>query len=346
MIAIDARCLTEPHPTGVTEVARQFIETIQHYESDSILFSTHKSFSNSITNLKLFLGTTTIEDLAGASEEKQILFSPNIHFTTTRDTTLHIQTVHDLSFFYSPQWYTPRVRLWHAATGAREQIQSAKIVVAVSDWTAQGINKHLGVKQESIFVVPPHRPKPEAPIRPALPFSDAPFFLFLGTLEKRKNIRGVIEAFERFSAKHPDYQLVLAGSAGFGAPKISALSNKIHHISYISAAEKWWLLEHARALLYPSFFEGFGLPPLEAAAVGCPSIIPDCTAPPETMGDSAVQVSPFDVKQIALALHTFAVDEAFRNHYSKAARTRAAWYSTLRQQTAMNLVLDHAHSLL
>ncbi|MCX6780613.1 MAG: glycosyltransferase, partial [Candidatus Magasanikbacteria bacterium] len=99
-------------------------------------------------------------------------------------------------------------------------------------------------------------------------------------------------------------------------------------------------------LVYPSFFEGFGLPPLEAAAVGCPTIISDNTATAETMGNAALQVSPYDIKQIALAMKAIAIDRQLAVRCKMRGFERVAWYSKVRQSTALFSALDYASQLI
>lgn len=348
MITVDARALREPHPTGVTEVARQFIGHITKQFPDARLFTGEKNFSNTLTNLALMSRLTTLEAQSGVdNNNREIIFLPNTHFVHNKPTAIRIQVVHDLSFFHSPQWFSPRMRLWHAAARARREIETSDILVAVSEWTRRDLIDYLHIPAELVHVVHPTTPVPQGGERPpTLPFKHKPFFLFLGTLEKRKNVRGVVEAFEMIKnlPALKDFQLVLAGRAGFGAPK--HFPDRVHHLSYITAAEKWWLLKHATALVYPSFFEGFGLPPLEAAAAGCPTIISDCTAPPETMGKAAIQVSPYDISQIALAMEALAVDKKLAAFYRQRGFERALWYSSDKQRTALRDVFAHAQKLI
>lgn len=349
MITVDARALREPYPTGVTEVATQFIAHITKKFPDARLYTGEKNFSNSLTNAALMTGLTTLEQQAGVYNHSGIIFLPNTHFIHTKRTAIRVQVVHDLSFFHSPQWYSPRMRLWHHATHARREIGYADVLIAVSEWTRNDLIEHLNIPPEIVHVVNPATPTPLGGERPtALPFKNKPFFLYLGTLEKRKNVRGVIEAFEMIKniPALQDFQLVLAGRRGFGAPRAGDLPLRVHHLPYISQPEKWWLLKHATALVYPSFFEGFGLPPLEAAAVGCPTIVSDCTALPETMGNASLFVSPYDISQIALAMEALATDKKLASLCRQRGFERALWYSPHRQRDALVTVLDHAHTLL
>lgn len=348
MTIIDSRALREPYPTGVSEVAKQFIKQLERIIPDAVRFSGEKNFSNSLTNFSLMCGLTTLEQQSGVHTKRALCFLPNTHFINTRSTAVRIQVVHDLSFFHSPQWYSPRVRAWHRATNARHEIAVADIIIAVSEFTKRDLVQHLKIPAEIIHVVHPTTPIAIGGSHPKLPFKNKPFFLFLGTLEKRKNVRGVIEAFEIIKNKPElkDFQLVLAGRAGFGAPKKSELPDRVHHISYITPEEKWWLLKHACALVYPSFFEGFGLPPLEAASVGCPTIVSDCTALPETMGDASIFVSPYDVTQVALAMEAVATDKKLVAGLRERGFRRAAWYSLDKQRAALQSAVSHAQTYL
>lgn len=349
MITIDARALREPRPTGVTEVTGQFIAHIKGNFPDTHLFTGEKSFSSALTNLALISKTTTIERCAGVYNEPTVVFLPNTHFVHTESTNIRVHVVHDLSFVHCPQWFSPRMRAWHRAARATEQLQEAHLLIAVSEWTRNDLLNTLGIAPERLHVIHPATPAPHGGTRPELlPFRNKPFFLFIGTLEKRKNVRGVIEAFEKIKNLPAlrDHQLVLAGRAGFGAPDAQHLPERVWQLPYISVPEKWWLLKHATALVYPSFFEGFGLPPLEAAAVGCPTIISDCTAPPETMRDASLHVSPYDISQIALAMEAIATDRKLATTLKIRGFERAAWYSSERQRSALTAVLKQAESLL
>lgn len=346
MTIIDARALHEPHPTGVSEVAGQFIKNLEKIIPDAVKFTGEKNFSNSLTNFLLMCGFTTLEHQSGVHTKRALCILPNTHFINTQPTAVRIQVVHDLSFFHSPQWYSPRVRAWHRATNACHEISVADTIIAVSEFTKNDLIKHLKIPAEIIHVVNPATPQAIGGNRPKLTFKNKPFFLFLGTLEKRKNVRGVIEAFEMIKniPELSEHQLVLAGRTGYDAPKYSELSDRVHRLLYITPQEKWWLLKHATALVYPSFFEGFGLPPLEAASVGCPTIVSDCTALPETMGTASIFVSPYDITQIARAMEAVVIDKKLVAQMRERGFARAAWYSLDKQRVALQHAVAHAQS--
>lgn len=326
-ILFDARVMSEPNPTGVTVVAQQFLQRIQEMTPRVTLLTTNSARSNSLRNARYAFHLER-------ATQTGTLFLPNINFIHASPAAARIQVVHDLSFVHAPYWYGLRSRLWHTAVRVREQLVTATRIVAVSEWTKQDLMRTFSLPPERIHVIHPHTPAPQEGQRPQLHFSDEPFFLFLGTLESRKNIAGLIEAFvlARTTPTLIPFHLVIAGRAGHGAPDTRTLPPHIQVLPYPEESHKWWLLRNATALVYPSFFEGFGLPPLEAAAVGCPVIASDRTAIPETMDRAALYVSPYDLSQIVIALEAFAVDHVLRDEYATRGVARAQWYSVDRQR--------------
>ncbi len=338
MLIADARSLFEPQPTGVTEVARQFLEIIKELRPETIFLEPRAGRSNSLTNLALTTRATTIESLVSAPKnEAHTVFLPNIHFVNTRSNTKVVQLVHDISFLDSPWWYSPRVRAWHVAARAKQNLLRADILCAVSDFTAQRLQEELQIPAHKIFITPPFTPAPIEQKMPQLPFSpNTTYFLALGTREWRKNSAGILRAFEIFkkSASYCGEELLFVGRSGYGAPK------NAQSITYCTPEEKWWLLKNARALLYPSFYEGFGLPPLEAGAVGTPSLIADVTAPKETMGAAALLVNPYDAREIALGIETLATNDKLHAELSARAFARAAEFSAAKTRASLQKVLE------
>jgi len=174
------------------------------------------------------------------------------------------------------------------------------------------------------------------------------FMLFLGTLEPRKNIEAVIEAYEIFrqnqkaeliqfsgtaEVKSDILKLVIAGRGGWGHTGIYERARKslyrddIIFTGYIVAADKPALYNLAEFLVYPSLYEGFGFPPLEAAACGIPSIVSNCSSLPEIMGNAAILVDPFNTSEIAHAMANLAYDKNLRSDLSCAALERAKRFS-------------------
>lgn len=335
---IDARLLSEKQPTGVPLVARQFITALKNLRPDAHELQARDSWSNTWSNWRLWTHTNTLENLAGCSP--RWIFSPNIGFRNLRASTKILQLVHDLSFLHTPFWFSPKMRWWHRLLNAKKHLQQSAQLIAVSRWTAQDLQQHLAIPAERITVISPYTPTPVPAVKPQfLPLGDAPFFLFLGTVERRKNISGIIAAFEKIKTTPAcrNHHLLLVGRRGYGAPE--KLPERVYHLPYVNEAAKWWLYDHATAFVYPSFFEGFGLPPLEAAAAKCPVIVSDITALPETMGNAALEVSPFSINEIALAMEAFATDEILRARYIVRGTERAAFFTAAKQHLALQTLL-------
>jgi glycosyltransferase involved in cell wall biosynthesis len=141
------------------------------------------------------------------------------------------------------------------------------------------------------------------------------FILYVGTIEPRKNIIGLVRAFERIAGKYPDLKLVIAGKRGWGYDTLneciaaSPLRDRIVLPGYIDDAEKHALFKSATLFTYLSFYEGFGLPVLEGMAAGVATITSNTSSLPEVAGDGALQVDPNDVGEIAAAI-TMLLDNA------------------------------------
>jgi len=191
------------------------------------------------------------------------------------------------------------------------------IIVAVSENTKRDLVELFNIPAEKIKVIYPGAGN-LAPARPIdleetqkkyhLP---ADYFLYVGNLEPRKNVASIILAFDQFLAEHPEYNsygLVLAGSKGwkfndvFSAWKSALNKDKIQLLGYVSETEKNCLFARARILIYPSFYEGFGFPVLEAMAAGVPVITSTNSSLPEVAQDAAILINPFNLAEIKAAM--------------------------------------------
>ena len=160
------------------------------------------------------------------------------------------------------------------------------------------------------------------------------YYLYLGTIEPRKNIETVICAYEILCEKYTDAPLlVLAGAKGWKSEQIyqkakqSAHKDKIIFTGYVSPEDAPILMRHALAFLFLSSYEGFGMPPLEAMASKVPVIVSNCTSLPEVVGDAGVLAGSHNVKQIASAMERVYRDRCFRQEYANKGSERAKKYS-------------------
>lgn len=233
-------------------------------------------------------------------------------------------TIYDLSFALFPQYFRGFNQAYLRA-GTRWSARHAARLSAISDHTRRDIARMYDVPLERIDVAYPGVDESLHPIDPAtldrfrreqqLPHQ---FLLFLGTLEPRKNLVTLIEAFAQFKRECPDGYLVLAGGVGwladevFAAIDASGVKDSIRLAGFVKAEEKALWLGSATAFVYPSIYEGFGLPPLEAMACGTPVIVSDAASLPEVVGDAGVLIGPRDPIGWAHALQRVWTDQAYR----------------------------------
>jgi glycosyltransferase involved in cell wall biosynthesis len=257
-----------------------------------------------------------------------------------------LMTIHDLSYLAYRQFSLASGR-WHYAFKIKNYAEKVDAIIADSESTRSEIIKYLKIPQEKIHVI--HLACSEA-FQP-LPKSDRTqaimekykikgnFILFVGTLEPRKNLKGLIQAYDRSRAKE-DYLLVLAGGKGwkykhiFRLVKQLKLEERVVFCGYVPDSDLPALYNSASVFVYPSFYEGFGLPPLEAMACGTPVITSHTTSLPEVVGDAGVYVDPFAVEQISVSIDTVLSDTKLRQSLREQGLKRAkifSWERTARE---------------
>ena len=228
-----------------------------------------------------------------------------------------VVTVHDLGFKYFPQAHPAKDRLDLDWT-TRYSVARATVVLADSQATADDLTKFYGTPPGKIRVVYPGVD--------ALPIGDVAavrrkynlperYFLFVGTLQPRKNIARLVHAFARWQAAHPadSAALVLAGGKGWLYDEAwTAGVERVHLPGYVDEADKGALYAGALALVFPSLYEGFGFPVLEAMHCAAPVIASTTSSLPELAGDAALLVDPLDVDAIAAAMGRVIEDAALR----------------------------------
>lgn len=215
-------------------------------------------------------------------------------------------TVHDLGFRYFPQAHPTRARLYLDLT-TRYSARRASVVLADSQATARDLTHFYGTPPEKIHVV---YPGVEAPVigdveavkrKYRLPER---YFLFIGTLQPRKNIARIVQAYQLYRQRDKDTGLVLAGGKGwlYDPAWVEGVEG-VMLTGYIDEADKGALYAGASALVFPTLYEGFGFPVLEAMHCGTPVIASNTSSLPELVGDAGLLVNPLDVEAITDAMH-------------------------------------------
>jgi len=257
-----------------------------------------------------------------------------------------VVTIHDLSFIRFPKLFRPANRLY-LKTFVRLSTRRARLMIAVSRHTAAEVTRLLGVPRERIEVVyhgvdPAFRPLPAEKVaafrrRRGLPER---FTLFVGTLEPRKNLTRLVDAFARI--RDGRTKLVLAGGKGWLYEDLLArveeeeLSGEIIFPGYVATEELPLWYNAATALAYPSLYEGFGMPVLEAQACGTPVLSSNVSSLPEAAGDAALMIDPYDVEALAGGLNRVLTEKPLRQELQErglAHARRFTWPRTA-QETA------------
>ena len=254
-----------------------------------------------------------------------------------------VVTIHDMTFFENPEFHE-RAKVVFFQRMIRAAAERAKVIVAVSDDTAGRLRRILNPQVP--VVVAPHgvdrsRFRPagdDATVAADLATLDAvgvtpPFLAFVGTLEPRKNVPGLIAAFAAVASDHPDLSLAIAGRPGWGASEVEAavrksgLADRIHLLGYAPPELLPVLYRTAAAVVYPSHAEGFGVPALEALACAAPLVTTSGTPMADMAGDAAVLVPPGDDVALARAVERVLSEERLSKALREAGPRVAGRYS-------------------
>jgi glycosyltransferase involved in cell wall biosynthesis len=257
-----------------------------------------------------------------------------------------VVTVHDVSYLTVPQYADPGLRRYLTAAVPRS-LRHAAHVVAVSEATRHDIIRYLGLPTERVSVVyngvdQAFRPLDAAETSAVRARLDLPprFVLIVGTLEPRKNHAGLIRAFAHLSAEDPALGLVVSGRRGWLEEPIFAhvrrlgLEERVRFLGPVPDVDLPALYNLATVFAFPSWYEGFGLPPLEAMACGTPVVTSTGGALPEVCGPAALIVEPGDEAGLATALRRLLHDDSLRASLRQRGLEQAArftWEATARQ---------------
>lgn len=247
--------------------------------------------------------------------------------------------MHDLNFEHFPQDLPPAYSRWYRSHFPRFARKAARIVT-VSDFSRQDIMRCYGVPGDQIDVVHngigevfgPATDQQRGKARQRLT-GGLPYFICVGSLHPRKNIARLLQAFDRFAADRPEARLVIVGEAFWWDPRMKAAwegmlcKDQVVFTGRLDQMELRDALADARALVFVSYFEGFGIPVAEAMKCGVPVIAADATSLPEVAGDAAIYCDPFSVEGIALALGRMWADEELRSRLSAIGLKRAERYT-------------------
>ncbi len=207
-----------------------------------------------------------------------------------------VVTVHDLIPLFMPEYHNWKRNVYFR-TLLPWYLKKVDAVIAVSSCTKSDLLRYYKIPEGKIHVV--HDPLP--PVK-YVKRKKEDYILYHGTLEPRKNVEGVIKAFSLLRSKGFQHRLVISGGKGWKYENILRMIRNTEGVEfkgYVNGDEKDELIGKAQALVWPSFYEGFGLPVLEAMALGTPVVTSNTSSLPEVVGDAGVLVNPYDVQSIA-----------------------------------------------
>jgi len=246
-------------------------------------------------------------------------------------------TVHDLSFLLYPHSFRALNR-YYLQLFTRLSVRQARRVIAVSESTKRDLGRYYRLSPANIDVVyngvdDRFRPLPAGQVadfraRHGLPQR---FILFVGTLEPRKNVAHLIQAYARLPTGRPP--LLLIGGKGWLYQEVLAaverlhLSDQVRFVGYVPAGELPWWYNAAELFVYPSLYEGFGLPPLEAMACGTPVIASNASSLPEVIGRAGILVNPTDGEGLTKAMEQVLASQELREEMRAAGLAQARRFS-------------------
>ncbi|MFA6407325.1 MAG: glycosyltransferase family 1 protein [Candidatus Paceibacterota bacterium] len=377
-ILIDIRLLSKGRVSGIEEYTKSLIDDLLHEGSKETFHFFYNGFHHapfpamwkaasnarliewSVPNKLLdfttrFLKWPRVEQIA----HTDLVFSPHFNLLPATAHTKRVITFHDLSFLHFPEFYPLRKRLWHWQQNYRVQATHADALIAVSEFTRQDIITSLRVSEKKVHTIysginsffselPEKSPERARFVKEKN--LHQPFLLFVGVLEPRKNISGIIRAFNEVKkiSYHRELQLIIVGRKGWLCDTIfrdaaeSPWSRDIRFWGEASLEDLKLLYNLTSAFVYPSFFEGFGFPPLEAQACGAPVITSNRSSLPEIVGEGALLVDPWKIEELITAIDCVVRDTSFANDLKKRGRVNAKRFSW--QKTAKQ-ILELFHSL-
>ncbi|EKD76631.1 MAG: mannosyltransferase B-like protein [uncultured bacterium] len=347
-IGIDGRSLLETEPSGVSIYTAELIRALAqlpHAHELKIFLSGanlptkrlawlktlphttihHLRWPNKLFHCAALFGLAPKIDMVCGGVD--VLFAPNWHMLPRSVNVPLVLTVHDMAYTLYPQFLSWRRQLWHLAIRPAVVLRQAKKIIAVSQTTAASLQAYAA----KVTVV--HSAVPSLPS--AEPVLELPqqYVVCVGTLEPRKNLMALVAALQRYRSNQPNSKLhlVLLGSSGWRSGKLRRQLQQddfVHYFGYITPGQKRFVIERAAALFYPSIYEGFGFPPLEALAVGTPVVTSNTGALPEVLGLSAWYCNPYSQQDLVTLLQMFAERPRINPPYYQSTWQSLHWQNT------------------
>lgn len=363
-IGVDIRPLMVKNKTGIGEYTLELLSAI--FKEDKIneyyLFSNslkklktnlqlwkqpnvhyiHSPYPNKLLNFLLAFRFINIDQLLPIKID--CWYSPNINFLSLGKISKYILTIHDISFEIFPEFYTFKQLMWHKIINPKKQCQLANTIIVPSENTKRDIVEHYKIDQDKIKVIYPglsvkfNLSENELKLQKNIVQKkyDLPtnFIIFLGSIEPRKNILSIIQAFEKLPNQLTQkYHLLITGGSGWKNKQIyqiaeqSKLHNHIKFLGFIADADKPALLSLSKLFIFPSFYEGFGFPVIEAMKMNVPVITSNRSSLPEISDNNAILINPNNISDLKNSILLFLENDNLYNEYKKRGLETASKYT-------------------
>lgn len=348
-IAIDAHAIGR-HLTGNEVYVRNLLEHLSRIESRAEFIA-----YLSVPEARLQLSEGVLARPVSSNPFRRLGWELSAHLRRDRPRLIHVQytaplacpvpivvSVHDVSFVEHPEFFSP-LRVWQLRQTVKRTIERAARVLTPSEFSRAAIERHYPAAQGKTVVIPNavsagFHPisREQARLRVAKRFGiAAPFILNVGDLQPRKNQTGLILAFEQLIRQYPElpHHLVLVGqnkwegSAVRAAAARSSLGARIHFTGYVEDEDLRILYNACECFVFPSYYEGFGIPILEAMACGCAVACSNTSAMPEVADGAAIFFSPRSIEEMTRALRDLVLDAELRARMRRLGQSRAAAFS-------------------
>lgn len=352
-IIINSRFLTQPI-TGVQRYSHEITKELLRLDKDKFILVAPKEVRAEYS--EIFVTINTPISISGHPWEQivlprcfnklkgEILFSPGN--TGPLNIYNQVVTIHDAAVFTRPEGFNSNFVKWYRFLLPR-LAKKARRLVTVSEFSKVELVESLNIPPEKVVpiyngvgeIFKPHsQDRQDFIAKNGLPER---YVLALGSRAKNKNFLGLLKAWELLvrEDKMQDISLVIAGGTAstLQADEISVLLSKlpnVHDAGYVTDETLPLLYSSAEAFVFPSFYEGFGLPPLEAMACGTPVVVANTASLPEVVGDAGVYVNPYDVEDIARGIYKVLIDMQLQSNLSSKGLERAkqfTWKKTAKE---------------
>ncbi len=350
-IGVDAR-LMHHQPAGISRYTWHLLHAMAAIDhTDDFVVFQHRRHRDPLISQTNFRRATLFAPAHGKLEQtilpvELLRFQLDLIHSTDfipplRSPVPAVITVHDLAFLHWPHFLTKNSAAYYGQID--RAVHHARHIIVPSESTKHDLIGQLGVPDSKVSVIyeaadPIFRPLPLDETRRGVTKEyglPERYVLFVGTIEPRKNVNGLLHAFRILRDQYNvhDVGLVIAGSKGWLYEETEQLVRQLKLASHtfflgrVPDERLQQLYVGARVHIHPALYEGFGLPPLEAMACGTPTVVSNVSSLPEVVNDAALLVNPNDHEEIAVAMHRLLNDDELHAEFRRKGLQRAAWFN-------------------